>query len=383
MTEAVFWLSAILAVYPYLIYPVVIRAVALIANGQGSTEGVDTPHVTVLIAAYNEAESIECTVRNKLQQDYPEDRLDVVVVSDGSDDGTDDIVARLAQESKRLRWLRQEPRAGKASALNLAMRDIRSGIVVFADANSIYDADAIRQLVRQFADPTVGYITGRMIYVDENDTESRDRSGAFIRYENMLRSIETRIGSIVGVNGGIDAVRRELYRPMSADDLPDFVLPLDLIADGYFVKYERRAVLRESVLASSADEFKMRARVALRGLWALYKCRRLFNPFKYRFFSFKLISHKLLRYLGFLPMLAAALSNWLLVDKSSIYVAAASAQVTFAACVALGFLAPYLAERVSLVRHSHYFFLVNAAFAIAFTRFVCGQKQIMWKPRTG
>src|SRR5262249_23217843 len=125
-----------------------------------------TPSITVITAAFNEAAHIEATVRNKLAQDYPAGRLNVIVVSDGSEDCTDEIVQRIAREDARVNLIRQTPRQGKTAGLNLAMREASGDIVVFADANSIYRPDTLRKLVRNFADPRVGYVTGRMVYVN-------------------------------------------------------------------------------------------------------------------------------------------------------------------------------------------------------------------------
>src|SRR5688572_7812644 len=141
------------------------------------------PRVTVLTAAYNEARHIAATVRNKLEQDYPAHLLDVIVVSDESTDGTDEIVTRIAETDGRVRLLRQVPRQGKTAALNLAMSEVRGEIIVFSDANSLYRPDTLRKLVRNFADGRVGYVTGRMLYVNPDGSLVGDGCSAFMRYE--------------------------------------------------------------------------------------------------------------------------------------------------------------------------------------------------------
>ncbi len=173
----------------------------------------------------------------------------MIVISDASDDGTDEIVGRVASEHPgRVRLLRQEPREGKTAALNLAVPQARGEIVVFADANSIYGPDALRRLARNFADPAVGYVTGKMVYVNPDGSLVGDGCSAYMKLENWLRAQETRIGSVVGVDGGVDAVRRRLYRPMRADQLPDFVLPLAVVEQGARVVYEPDALLTEHAL---------------------------------------------------------------------------------------------------------------------------------------
>jgi cellulose synthase/poly-beta-1,6-N-acetylglucosamine synthase-like glycosyltransferase len=341
------------------------------------------PRVTVLTAAFNEARHIEATVRNKLAQDYPQHLLDVVVVSDESADGTDAIVERLAAESGRVRLLRQVPRQGKTAGLNLAMRSIDSEIVVFADANSIYQPQTIRKLVRNFADPGVGYVTGRMVYVNPDGSLVGDGCSAFMRYENALRAAETRIGSLVGADGGVDAVRRSLYAPMRADQLPDFVLPLSVVERGHRAVFEPQAMLTEDTLTQQSSEFRMRVRVGLRALWALWDMRVLLNPLRHGLFAWQLWSHKLLRYLSFLPLVAAMVLNWLLLPAGPIYLAGAVAQLVFTLLVVVAMYGPARLAGFSLSRYCFYFALVNYASAVALLRFVRGQKQVLWQPRTG
>ena len=257
---------------------------------------------------------------NKLSQDYPPERLEVIVVSDGSTDRTDVIVRSLAEHSEgRLKFLRQEPRQGKTQALNRAVPHASGDILVFADANSIYAPNALRALVRNFADPSIGYVTGKMIYTNLGGDGIGGGCSLYMRYENQLRALETKVGSVVGVDGGIDAVRRELYVPMRHDQLPDFMLPLSVVEQGKRVVYEPNAVLYESALAGVADEFQMRVRVALRALWVLYDKRQLFNPFRFPLFAWQLFSHKLLRYAAFLFSMGFLIGNGLLLGQHPFY----------------------------------------------------------------
>lgn len=382
MIEVLFWASLALGLYPYVGYPIVAAALAALRPSRAQRTGASQPAVTVVIAAYNEARHIEATVLNKLGQTYPADRLKVIVVSDGSTDGTDDIVAALSKRDARVSVLRQEPRAGKTSALDLAMREVRSDIVVFSDANSIYRPDAISRLTARFGDPEIGYVTGSMRYVNADGSLVGDGCSAFMRYENWLRTIETRLGSIVGVDGGIDAVRRELYRPMRADQLPDFVLPLSVVEQGYRVVYEPDAVLAEDSLGDAQSEFRMRVRVALRALWALKDKARLLSPANDALFAFQLASHKLLRYLSFVPLMMASLLNLLLLEEGVIYQITLAAQIAFWLLAWAAWRLPS-AGRVPAAKYCLYFALVNVASALATWRFLKGEKQMLWQPRVG
>lgn len=380
MAAWIFWISLGLVIYVYAGYPLTVALLGSLWPRPVRRQAV-TPRVTVLIAAYNEAEVIAATLRNKLELDYPAELMEVLVVSDGSDDGTDQLVAGFADP--RVRLLRQQPRAGKTSALNLAVPQAKGEIIVFSDANSLYAPDALRQLLANFADPEVGYVTGRMIYVNPDGSPIGEGCSSYMQYENLLRAGETRIGSVVGVDGGIDAVRKELYRSMRADQLPDFVLPLQVVRQGYRVVYEPAAQLWEQALKAAGDEYRMRVRVSLRALWALFDMRSLLLGAGGLRFAWQLWSHKLLRYLCFLFLAAALVSNLLLLSSGWLYPAVFALQLLGY----LGALATPALERAGvglrLLSFARYFSLLNLACAHAWGKFLLGQKQVLWTPRKG
>jgi cellulose synthase/poly-beta-1,6-N-acetylglucosamine synthase-like glycosyltransferase len=380
--EVVFWACLAIGLYPYVGYPLCVALLRAIRPRPVRAAPI-APRVTVVIAAYNEASHIEATVHNKLNQDYPPGLLDVMVVSDGSTDGTDQVLTSLAQQDPRVAFFRQEPRAGKTAALNFLLERARGEIIVFADANSMYRRDTVRRLVAPFADPDVGYASGRMLYVDPRGSLVGDGCTAYMRYENALRALESAVGSVAGVDGGVDAVRRPLYRPMRPDQLPDFVLPLTVVEEGYRVVYAPDAVLEEETLTSESAEYRMRVRVALRAFWALWDKRALFNPLRFPLFSWQLVSHKLLRYLSFLPLTVALVLNWSLLQRGWVYVGGAAAQGVFTALVVMALLGPRKLAQSALSRYGFYFALLNVASAVAFVRFLRGQKQVLWQPRIG
>jgi len=381
-TELLFWACLFLGLYPYVGYPLCIGLLRILRPRPVRARAI-TPSVTVVISAHNEAASIEATVRNKLRQDYPPELLDVLVASDGSTDGTDAILGRLAQEEPRVNFVRQEPRNGKTAALNSLIKRSRAEIIVFADANSMYRADTIRALVAPFADPQVGYVTGRMLYVDPRGSLIGDGCTAYMRYENVLRAWETRTGSIVGVDGGVDAVRSALYRPMRADQLPDLVLPLNVVEQHSRVVFAPAAVLEEETLTSEDAEYRMRVRVALRAFWGLLDKRELLNPLRFPLYSWQLLSHKLLRYLSFVPLAVASLLNWFLLPHGWPYAALAAGQTIAVLLALLAFAGPAPLRSFGLARYCYYFLLLNWASAVAFARFLRGEKQVVWQPRTG
>lgn len=383
MTELLFWTCLALLGYVYFGYPLLVHLVGRMRPRPLRREE-STPHVSILIAAFNEAHHIERTVRNKLDLDYPASFLEVIVVSDGSTDDTDKIVARLAREhAGRVHLLVQTPRQGKTAALNRAVAAARGEILVFSDANSLYERTALRKLMRNFADPRVGYVTGKMVYGNPDGMTVGEGCSAYMRYENFLREQETRIGSVVGVDGGVDAVRKSLYRPMRPDQLPDFVLPLTVVEQGYRVVYEPDALLGEEALNSARDEYRMRVRVSLRALWALWDMRHLLSPWRDPLFAWQLWSHKWLRYLAFAFMLGAFGTNWTLWSEHDIYRYAFVLQSAFYASAFAGFALDRARIKTRLFYIPYYFVLVNVGAAHACWKFLAGQKQVLWNPRVG
>lgn len=374
-----FWISVIIVFYIYIGYPILLRY--LPKSPIKLSPMLVKPKVTVLIPAFNEAKSIRGTIENKLAQSYPSELLEVIVISDESEDGTDEIVKEIGALDPRVKLLRQVPRQGKTSGLNLAMQQAAGDIIVFSDANSHYQLDAIEHLVSCFSDPDVGYVTGKMVYVNEEGNLIGDGCSAYMKYENHLRALEANVSSVVGVDGGVDAIRRELYQPMNADQLPDFVQPLKVVTQGKRVIYCEQALLNEESLSNSQSEFRMRVRVSLRAYWAMWDMRHLFNPSKYGLFALQLTSHKLLRYLAFIPLFTAFVSNAFLTGAGWFYSYAFLVQVLFYCAAA--FVSLNDGTKNKWLGLANYFCLINVAAAMAFIKFIKGEKIVMWKPRVG
>jgi cellulose synthase/poly-beta-1,6-N-acetylglucosamine synthase-like glycosyltransferase len=380
MIEIILLISILLVFYVYAGYPLVAALLGRVKS-RPVRKATCEPMVTIVIAAFNEEEAIGATIENKLALDYPREKLEILVISDGSTDRTDAIVGSFAERNVRL--LRQEPRAGKTSALNMAVPQARGEIIVFSDANSIYAPDALRKLVANFSDPEVGYVTGRMIYANPDGTTIGEGCSAYMRYENWLRETETRLGSVVGVDGGIDAMRKGIYCPMNPDQLPDFVQPLKVVEQGYRVVYEPEALLWESSLKEAGDEYRMRVRVSLRAFWALFDMRKLLTTWRDPLFAWQLWSHKVLRYLCFLFLIVAYAANLALLGKGWGYLTLFLAQnIAYTLAIAMPFM-ERLGGGCRLSTFARYFFLLNLAAGHAFLKFVLGKKQVIWTPRKG
>ena len=374
----VFWISLLLIIHPYVTYPLMLLVWRVVAPRPVRRETVE-PTVSVLVPAYNEAEAIATTLQALLAQRYPKDKLQILVVSDCSDDGTDDIVRSFADRGVEL--LRQPERGGKALGLNAAVRHARGDIVIFCDANARFDPDCVRELVQNFADPDVGYATAQLTI--EAGSSATSGGGAYLRFEEWLRAAETDVASVIGVNGGCDAIRRELYSDIPRELITDFVLPLRVIAGGKRVAFDPLAKSRETSNAALKSEFSMRVRVALRGMQGLVHMRRLLNPLRYPAVSFCLFSHKVLRYLAFAFLATALLSNLALAVDSSFYRVLLALHL---GCYALaaGGLMDGVRERLGIVVVAPAYLLMTYwAFAVASWRFVRGQTMATWKPRGG
>ena len=377
---AVFWISLAGIVTAYAGYPILLKALSAV-HRRPIAKGPALARVSVLIAAHNEEASIEATVRNKLELDYPAELREIIVISDGSEDRTDEIVRRF--EERGVRLLVQSPRQGKTAALNWAAREAQGEILVFSDANSMYRADALKAIVGNFSDPSVGYVTGKMIYVDDTGSVIGDGCSAYMKYENVLRDLETRIGSVVGVDGGVDAVRKSLFEPMRPELLPDFVLPLNVVDKGFRVVYEPSAILMEHSLTDATDELRMRVRVILRSFHAMWHKRRLLNPFRAGLFAFQMFFHKVLRYLVGVLQITAFASNAALVGWAPGYTVIFIAQVTFYVLAVIGYRRREAADLSGLFRYPYYLCLLNGASLIALWKFMKGENIAVWKPRKG
>ncbi len=378
--EIFFFFSLVMIFYVYVGYPVCISLLSRLRRRQ-IDKAAYLPSVSILIAAYNEEKNIEQTIINKMHLDYPENKLQIIVVSDESTDKTDEIVKGF--KDKNVKLFRQNPRAGKTSALNMAVPHATGEILVFSDANSIYAKNALKHITANFHDPNVGYVTGKMIYTNPDGTAIGDGCSAYMKYENILRTLETRIGSVVGVDGGIDAMRKSIYSTLNPDQLPDFVQPLKVIERGYRVVYEPEAILEEPALSVSDDEYRMRVRVTLRALNALRDLSQLLWGSSGLLFAWQLWSHKVFRYLSFVFLLMAYVSNLLLWRESIFY------RLTFTlqtACYFLSVLSLILERmncKISLIYYFHYFVILNVAASHAFLKFIAGEKQAVWTPRKG
>ena len=375
MLEWLFWTLVVLTGYVYAGYPLLVWGLARFARRQPSETPAELPRVSLLISAFNEADCIAEKLDNSLALDYPRDRLEIIVVSDASDDGTDELVGGYADRGVRL--LRMESRGGKTLGLNAGVDAAGGDIVIFSDANAMYRDDAVRRLVAPFVAEDVGAVIGESTYAEPDDDSGRSES-LYWRYETAIKRHESAIGSVVGGDGAIYAVRKELFRPMSADALSDFVNPLQVVEQGRRCLYEPRAVSYEDVAGSFAKEFKRKVRIVNRAWRAVWRLKHLANPFRYGGFALKLWSHKILRWLVPFMLLGILGLNIALLPVSSVYVATALLQAVVYVLAVIGFLNRHRAAQPAWLHVPFYFCLVNYASAMGLIEGLLGRKYVTW-----
>lgn len=373
--EVLFWLVFGIVAYVYAGYPAALWVLAAIGGARRVHTGADLPTVTLLISAYNEDDVIAAKLENTLSLDYPPERLQILVVSDASDDQTDAIVASF--ESRGVTLLRMPERSGKTLGLNAALAEATGAVVVFSDANAMYERDAVRMLVRNFADAEVGAVVGESGYTAPS-RESQRSEGAYWKYETFIKRYESILGSVVGGDGAVYSIRRSLFVPMRADALSDFVNPLQIARGGHRVVYEPAARCWESAADDFSKEFRRKVRIVNRAWRALMSMAPLMNPFRYGGFAIALISHKLLRWLVPLFLVVLLLTNAALATRSALYGLLLAGQCLFYLLALLGWLMrkrPWLPRAISI---PYYFCLVNVASAVGILDAYRGRTYTTW-----
>ncbi len=379
MRLILFWGAAALAAYTYIGFPVLVLLRGLLRPRKVAVADI-TPKVSLIIAAHNESRSIQAKLDNVLSLDYPAGQLEVIVASDGSTDGTDAIVQRYAGAGVRLLSL---TRQGKAPALNAAVAASTGEILVFSDANSMYANQAIRALTRPFADAAVGGVAGNQCYLKGAEAgEINSGEHSYWDLDRKLKQFESAAGNTISATGAIYAIRRSLFQPVPAGVTDDFTLSTGVIVQGYRLIFAPDAIAYEPVSDSSGAEFARKVRVITRGLHAVQLRRELLNPFRYGFYALQLFSHKVLRRLIVLPLLALLLITPLLWMKGLLYRLAALGEIGFLGCAALG----YVFRNIRLGRSKvfaipFYFAMVNIAALMAVLNTVRGRKIERWEPQ--
>jgi cellulose synthase/poly-beta-1,6-N-acetylglucosamine synthase-like glycosyltransferase len=336
------------------------------------------PRVSLIIAARNEEAAIGEKLENALSLDYPKEKFEIIVASDASTDRTDEIVRSFAGRGVILH--RQEKRHGKTRAQHRAAGVSTGQILIFSDATTIYEPDAVEKIVRNFADPNVGCVAGQLVYLDDKSSAVSSGCKSYWNYEKRLKQWESSFNSLIGVSGCLYAVRRSCYAKFAKDMIDDFVIAIEIHIQGLRTIYEPLAISKEDANRRTKDEMRMRIRVIEQTIRALSTYREVLNLQKHGQFAFQLLCHKVLRYLVPVFLLVAFIANYFAWEGANFFMFTFIGQII----VYLGALGGYIRDRLGKnlgpMAIPYYFILVNIAPVLAFIKFMRGESHVVWEP---
>lgn len=374
-----FWTSVFVTVYTYFLYPVILGLICRykpekLRFDEDRIRPFELPMVSLVIAAYKEEKVILERIQNALMTKYPADRFEILIGCDGNEDLTGELVESI--DDSRVRLFQYPVRRGKASVLNDTVPEAKGDIIVFSDANTMMDADAIGKLVRHFQYRTVGGVCGQLILTDPSTGKNVD--GVYWKYENFLKRCEAKIGSLLGVNGAIYAIRRELYQPIPANTIiDDFLIGMKIHQQRKELIYDAEAVAREETAPSIGSEFHRRSRIGAGAFQSLVWLKSFLNP-AWGLLSFSFWSHKVLRWFCPLFLLAALISNAVLIG-TPLYQGLFLFQVCFYASALIGFKISDQLRFRKIFKIAAMFVGMNAALFVGLGRWISGIRGGTWK----
>lgn len=370
---SLFFIFLFLGVYPYLLYPLLVHAVGRLA-GRPWREEPATPRVSLIISVFNEEAVIRKKLENALALRYPAGLFEIRVVSDGSTDRTNEIVASFADPRIILHDF--PDRAGKTACLNRVVPAARGEIVLFTDANSMFPTHLLERVVRHFAATEIGLVTGWTKY--RNEAGEEESAGLYARLERVTKEAESRVASCVGADGAVFALRKELYLPLQDGDINDFVIPLNVIGQGKRVVLDPEVYCFEKPTEGEVKEFRRQVRITNRTLGAIMRNRQFLNPLAYGWFAFFLCSHKVLRFLVPFFFAGTFVTALALAGHSAFFLTMALGQALF---VGFGLLSLYRRSGSRLGRLCSFFLLTIAAQFLGWVRWASGKPDVMWTPQ--
>jgi cellulose synthase/poly-beta-1,6-N-acetylglucosamine synthase-like glycosyltransferase len=367
---AVFFVSAGVIIYSYAIYPLLL-ALLPARRFEGPGEPTEWPSVSVLISVYNEEKHITERIENLLALDYPADKLEIIIGSDGSTDRTNDLVGEFADPRVKLHAFKG--RGGKPSVLNRLIPQARGALLVFSDANAMFASDALRKLVRHFSDPRIGGVCGRLVLHGDN---SETDEGPYWKLETYLKTHESALDSCLGANGAIYAIRKSCW-PGIPDNtfVDDFVIGMRVRERGVRVIYDTEAVATEELPQSVGHEMTRRIRIGAGDFQALFLCWRSLLPWR-GLYVWSFWSHKVLRWVAPFFMITALVANVMLLP-SLVFAVLLALQLTFYLLAIIGSM--MRRRKFILFSAPHYFVVINLSLLLGFFRFVTGTQQAAWK----
>lgn len=380
MAESLFWVAFVLLFYTYFGYPLVIGWLARV-SGKAVRRGDQTPTVSLIVPIYNGEEYLRRKIDNTLDLDYPKERLQLLFVSDGSTDHTNEILEAARSEGIEPILLFQ--RVGKSVAQNAALQRATGEILVFCDGSVYLRPDSLRKLVRNFADAEVGCVSGQDESVSGDQDGTTESAGLYTRYEIRIRNWEMRVSTLFVVGGCFYGVRRELREPLEPWQADDLLVPLRLAKLGHRVVCDEEAIALVRRSKDVTTEFRRRVRTFLNGINVFLIERDILNPFKFGLLAFQFWSHKLLRWLVPLLMVLLLVANAALLDRGSGYQVFFVGHVLFYLMAAAGLLATrrgWSLPAQGLFNVASFLCLVNGAIAVAWWQALVGRREATWEP---
>jgi cellulose synthase/poly-beta-1,6-N-acetylglucosamine synthase-like glycosyltransferase len=373
----VFWISLAVLFYVYIGYPILVYLVSWLFP-KSIKRGLFDSKVSVIITAYNEEKDIRAKIQNTLLIDYPKEKLEIIIASDGSTDKTDTIVGEFSHQNVKL--FRQEGRVGKTFTQNKAVEQATGDIILFSDATTMYQPNVLEAMLPNFADQSIGCVAGKLIYVDESGSSVGRGARSYWNYETFLKESESRACSLIGVSGCLYAVRKSAYQPMYPEACSDFLIATLVYKQGLRTIYEPEAICMEETNRQSKKEMQMRVRVISQTFTDLWRNREMLNPMRSGFYAVQLVSHKVLRYSVPIFLILILLSNALLAFSSLFFTAVFTAQVMFYLIALTAWILEKSRKEAGVLAVPLYFILANLASLIGFYKFLRGERYARWEP---
>ena len=379
-----FWISISLIFYTFFGYGVLLYILVRIKRILNPTKRKqltfgEMPTCTLIVAAYNERDLIEEKIANTLALKFPAGKLELVFVTDGSSDGTPELVARYPQ----IKLLHSDERKGKIAAVHRAVAQVKSEIIVFTDANTFLNDEALVLICRHYGDPKVGAVAGEKRVTIDATADATAGEGFYWKYESKLKEWDSELYSVVGAAGELFSVRNSLYEPVPLNSvLDDFMISMRIAEKGYVIVYEPEAYAQEDTSANITEELKRKVRIAAGGIQSIIWLKALLNPLRFPVLSFQYISHRVLRWTitPILMILAFILNVILVIDGAGLlYHFLLGCQVLFYLSAYLGKVMEERKLRVKILFIPYYFCVMNYAVIAGIFRFFSGGQSVMWE----
>ncbi len=381
IVEFAFFLVLFLLIHSYLVYPLTIFIVGSIKKKRIFKDPNYLPDISIIISVYNEENVIENTLRQLFKTDYDHSKIQFVIGSDQSTDNTNNIIEKLKEEIPNIEFLIFNERRGKSNVLNDLVKYAKGEILIFSDANTIYSPDAISKLISSFADKNVGGVSGRLLLLGhEKALKSGNLESKYWEIENWIKGNEGKLGYLIGANGGIYSIRKDLFIPIPTDSpvMDDFFISLKILEQNKLFLYEKTAIASEEIASDIKIENKRRIRNNAIDLSSIKYIKELLKP-RFGIISYALWSHKIVRWFTPLLLILLSVSNLYLAFYNTFFLYLLFAQITFYALACLGFISKKLGINLIFLTMCYYFVYMNIGLLLGIVRFLRKKQTAFWQ----